>query len=336
MKRTLVFKIAIVFTITSLLAEILIRLTGIYYTYSEKAGLGFISLFDVNHSGSNYFHLPNQKIFVEKPEFSYEHTIDKYGFRNKNSDATSIYDYLIFGDSFTEGLGAPDDSTMPALLSKLMDAAVYNAGVMGSDPVYAYKNWLDNYPNIHTRNVLLVINMSDVGDIIIRGGLNRFSSHETTNYKPSPWYLPLYRCSHLFRTVLHFILRFDYMFNSPWNRNTNTQSAIDTIINNTVKFQQLCQGRNQQLLVLIHPLPQEYFTNIDSRITFSKIDELEIHLKKQQIQCINLRNDFEKNLPTTMHWQKVSWKTDGHFNSKGYFLFASIIDKKLKKTKVLN
>ncbi len=127
-----IFSIFIAAILFLLICEIGIRLTGLYSTVSEKVGNGFISLFSVQHKGWFYTHRSNQTLKISNPEFSFNHKMDAFGFRNNESIDTSRYSILAFGDSFTEGLGTSQDSTWPALLQNETGKQVYNAGIMGA------------------------------------------------------------------------------------------------------------------------------------------------------------------------------------------------------------
>lgn len=65
-------------------------------------------------------------------------TIDKWGFRNTNTDKTN-FDIVLIGDSFTEGSHVSDDAVWGRILEKKTGKSVYNLGMSGTDPL-AY--WL--------------------------------------------------------------------------------------------------------------------------------------------------------------------------------------------------
>ena len=188
------------------LCEVGIRFSGIYATLSEKSGNGFMSLFDVTHTGTLHKHQPLHDIHISNTEFSYVHRIDSLGFRNGGDTADRPYEVLALGDSFTEGLGAPQDSTWPARLGALWDRRVYNAGIMGSDPVYGLRLLEQEQLPFMPEQVIVAVNFSDVTDVVIRGGTERFRPDGTVRYRAEPAFMPLYRYSHFFRAVLHLLL----------------------------------------------------------------------------------------------------------------------------------
>lgn len=308
-----------------LTCEIGIRYTGLYATLSEKNGNGFLSLFQTTHHSVYQNYRPNDTLFIKNTEFSFIHIIDSLGFRNTMNDSLNRKEIIALGDSFTEGLGAPQDSTWPALLSHRMGLPVYNAGVMGSDPVFAQKI-ITAYPFPFDPKVYLIaINFSDITDIVIRGGKERFKADSSVVYSKPPGFMPIYRKSHLFRAFIHLVLGYDYMFNSPSNRVLNINSAIYTLCEILYEADTHLKEDGDRLVVFIHPVPHEYYKNMDRRLDFKLIDSLEPKLKRKGVEVYNIRSDLESQLVDKNAWMDVSWPIDGHFNSKGYDLMAEII-----------
>lgn len=324
-KKIKIWKWALSGVIFLLLLEVFIRFSGIYTTLAEKTGGGFISLFSVQHSGLYYTHKGQDTIHIRSKEFSYDHLIDSLGFRNKPNRDFTTYPIVAFGDSFTEGLGAPQDSTWPVLLqNKYNGKPVYNAGIMGSDPAYALKLLQDNYLGFTPETVLFAINYSDITDMAIRGGMSRFQGNEVI-YRDEPWFMPAYKHSHLFRAVMHLVFRYDYMFNSACDRKTRIHDAIQETANILSEANDYCTKKNIRMKVFVHPVPQEYYMRLDSRLNFKRVDELVPLLTQNKVDIVNLRPLFEATLKTPQAWKNVSWPVDGHYNGSGYLLMADYI-----------
>lgn len=132
---------------------------------------------------------------------------------NQNQNGFRI---LCLGDSFTEGDGAPSDSSWVKELTRKLDEnfdtnfLVYNAGVCGSD-VYFDNKILENvlYKTFKPDFVIQAINASDVTDIIYRGGQDRFNTDGTTSCKDCPKWEKLYQYSYLFRGLIRTIGGYD-------------------------------------------------------------------------------------------------------------------------------
>lgn len=305
-----------------------IRYTGLYATLSEKTGGGFLSLFEPTHTGALNTHVPGRDIHIANQEFVYTHRIDRLGFRNDSVPASGdTCGILALGDSFTEGLGAPQDSTWPALLARFSGQRVYNAGIMGSDPVYGLRLLQQGYFPFPYRKVVFAVNFSDLTDVVIRGGAERFLSDGTIRYHKPPLFMPVYRYSHTFRAFLHLVLGYDYMFNPPREREQRLNEALDTLTAALAEADKFCKSRGIQLAVYIHPVPQEYYMRLDRRLNFRKIDELEPRLREKGVDVMNLRPYFTSVLRNSEDWKAVSWSVDGHFNGKGYALMAQVIAK---------
>lgn len=308
-----------------MLLEVGIRYSELYTTLSEKTGGTFISLFSVQHEGVYYTHRPLDTIRIRSREFNYDHMMDSAGFRNTRLPGDTVsYSVLAFGDSFTEGLGAPQDSTWPVQLGRLTGQKVYNAGIMGSDPVYAYKMLKELRWGFDPETVLVAVNYSDITDWVIRGDEERFGT-DTVHYRPAPWFMPLYRYSHFFRAVLHLVFRYDYMLTPPGERETRLRQAMDGLVQVLGAMHTHCQNKGARFFVFVHPVPQEYYRNMDMRLNFRRVDELVPALQTAGVDAVNLRPGFEAHLKTADDWKNHSWPVDGHFNAKGYALMASLM-----------
>lgn len=324
----LFLRIALGLVLFLAVTELGIRFTGLYATLSEKTGGGFLSLFAPNHTGPWNVHTPGKDIYINSKEFNYTHRIDGLGFRNDSVPAPGdTCGVLALGDSFTEGLGAPQDSTWPALLARFSGQRVYNAGIMGSDPVYGLRLLQDGYFPFRYRELVFAVNFSDLTDVVVRGGQERFGADGEVHYRQTPWFMPLYRYSHTFRAFLHLVLGYDYMFNPPGRREQRLDEALDTLSETLALAHAYCGARGIKMKVYIHPVPQEYYLGLDRRLNFRKMDELESRLRQRGIQVLNMRPLMESVLKTPAAWQGVSWPLDGHFTAQGYALMASIMAK---------
>ncbi|MCS6934882.1 MAG: hypothetical protein NZM35_07010 [Chitinophagales bacterium] len=333
--RNRVQKLLLVFTIIAcaLLAEIALRISGVYETVSERNGKDFFNPYLPLHTGVHYRHKVNSVVHVAQPEFEYEHCYDARGYRNENNTDTGAIRILAFGDSFTEGLGAPADSTWPSLLEDISGCPVYNAGVMGSDPGYYYAAYLDIFRYWRPDIALYMLNFSDIYEVHTRGGLSRFGDDGKVHYKPTPCMLGLYKTSHLYRAIIHGVLRYDFMLNPPGERDKNVRASLDTIAQICELMNRACRSRGAAFIVFIHPVPQEYFKRLDTRTDFSRVDELCDMLAVKNVQCVSLRRAMENILQTADNWKNISWEIDGHFNSKGNRVIAQILSQHIKACK---
>ena len=127
---------------------------------------------------------PNDTVSFQTSEFDYFRTTNSLGFCEREFDTTkcdSVFRIFAVGDSYTEGMGVEADATWPNYLfdnleNKSFNVEVFNAGIVGSDPVFAYKIieniLIDFAPDL----IILSVNPSDISDAIFRGGMSRFKT----------------------------------------------------------------------------------------------------------------------------------------------------------------
>lgn len=230
------------------------------------------------------------------------------------------------GDSFTEGVGTPNDSTIPVQLGILLnqdsklDYEVWNAGVSGSDPIYCHKLFVDKLQPFSAELVILIMNNSDIIDLIFRDGYERFLDDGTSKFKPSPWILPFYKYSHSLRMIFQ-TLGYDEALLSPSEKEKESKIAITKISESLTKFYNSCQQNGTNFIVVFHAFPGEYRDGFNSE---GNILELTPHLDANQIPYISLHEPMGKYL-NRENIDSYSWPIDGHYNGKGYHIMAKCI-----------
>ena len=90
------------------------------------------------------------------------------------------------------------DSTWPRELERALNLCsrdsytVYNAGVAGCDPVYNYHFLRGKLWDVNWKAVIFCVNGTDVSEVMIRGGMERFKPDSKVEYtRPLVWE-PLY------------------------------------------------------------------------------------------------------------------------------------------------
>ncbi|MBU0487848.1 MAG: hypothetical protein KKA07_07995, partial [Bacteroidetes bacterium] len=206
--------------------------TKSHLSYSEKNGNFFYNSMYRKGYLENYKRKYNQKqsdiqiftrkpygnVILSKPEFMYEHSYNSLGLRDKEPKCdTGIYTIIGLGDSFTEGVGSPQDSTWLRLLEanisgreKTRSFQTINAGVSDSDPFAEYL-LLERKLMIYKPDLVIVaVNTTDVDDIIVRGGMERFVDG-SIEYNSGPWWEFFYQFSYIVRVVVHRVLHYNFM-----------------------------------------------------------------------------------------------------------------------------
>ena len=133
--------------------ESLLRVLGVGKGYNEELGFYYASGF-VEHNKSDkqskglWVHPRYEVSLDKKKEFSYVIKCNGEGLRDIDHNIkkdSSEYRIICMGNSFTEGIGAPQDSTWPRQLENILSLkskkkiTVFNAGNSGADVFFEYK-----------------------------------------------------------------------------------------------------------------------------------------------------------------------------------------------------
>lgn len=303
--------------------EFALRLNGFYNSFEEKQGLEYEIKYKKNTS--DWFHTwaPNVTIIYKNSEFKYINKYNNWGHRELPirfflEDQKRVKVACI-GDSFTEGDGAPYDSSWVKGIEHLLSNKnnkylFYNAGACGSDVFFDYKMLTCKLIKLKPKIVLATLNYSDVFDVIYRGGDERFNSDSTTTYKAGPNWEWAYQYSHVIRLIVNQFLGFNYHFIKRNDELKAEVNAIKLIKKKVIETYTFCKKNGIEYYLIIHPHP------------------LEINLKSNKLTetlanepfVINLFNDlypyYKKNNIANYYWPK-----NLHFNSKGYFVMSNKI-----------
>ncbi|MFN8321377.1 MAG: hypothetical protein U0T74_01845 [Chitinophagales bacterium] len=140
-----------------LLTEIGFRINGKYISYAERTGGEYSSPFQQDNLGWTHTLEPFVDVQDEKAEFTTRWISNNEGLNNPVIALEKTGKrVLVFGDGFVESVGAPNDSSYPRILEKLLQASsdttlqVINCGISGADIFpsinYWYQKWLSISP----------------------------------------------------------------------------------------------------------------------------------------------------------------------------------------------
>ncbi|MEZ5037608.1 MAG: hypothetical protein R2760_08995 [Chitinophagales bacterium] len=260
---------------------------------------------------------PNSTSDYSSIDFSYKHRYNELGLREQ---ALSIFkntkNILLLGDSFTEGAGAPEDSTLSKSLAFHLGQNIQciNAGVRGSDPVYEYQLLDTLFQLTNPKMVICNISYSDIPDIMNRGGDERF----TQGFRKQFWWEYFYGISFLFRKIMLDV--FEYR---PFQiQFEDLTYSVDVIMKKIIAFEQYCNSKGVPFLCIITPNLNELI-NLESFNFQDSFIELNKHTG---IRFINTQIGFTNYLNNhKMSPDKIYHLTDFHLNSKGYWLQGAIV-----------
>ncbi len=336
MKKTFRIKVVIVFSFTLtflVLSEIILRVKGSYKTYTEKIKNVYSCTYEQTLP---YFHLhnPGSEFVLDHTDFKYLYSINKIGIREvdfNKTKQTRTKRILCFGDSFTEGVGAPYDSSYVRALERQLkikstDFEVYNCAVSGSDPFYNYVLLKEKMMEYNPDIVTFTINTSDLTDFIFTGGSDRFIGDKVVARK-KPFFEPLFHYSHLARFIIIKILGYEWTL---LNKNDNIKmltNGVEEYLKLFIYINEMCETKGVDFLLIIQPHPDDILFPDGM---YKYLVSVKANLFKNKIKFIDLLPPLAEviNNNNIYHY---SWKTDGHYNSSGYQILGEKIVSETEK-----
>jgi len=318
-KKTIKYLVIILF-----LLETLLRITGINKSYNERTGSfymsGFISDMPMNEENPKlHIYPPNNLLIVERKEFEYPFKFNSDGLRDKRRTLdkdSNEYRIICLGNSFTEGIGTPQDSTWPALLEQYLQnengksISVFNAGVSSSDPFFEFILLRDKMLAYKPDLVLVTLGYTDLEFYRFRGGFERFTYDGFKYRKPPPWE-KIYAVSHICRFFTDKIFNFKFLM-SPQEFINDRINALNDTYTCMHFFNHLSHREDFKFAVIFNDDRPPFYKPLMEKLKNENIIDV-CDLYEFNTKCEKITNDTYKNL---------KWPIDGHYNSKGYDLVA--------------
>ena len=275
---------------------------------------------------------PGKSIEDWQNEFTYERTANSlgiFGFEPSSKDSSKLR-ILCFGDSFTQGVGAPEDSSWCASLEQNLNHLgvsneVVNAGLSGSDPIYAGLFFREVLWNAYQPDVVIfALNITDPYEVIIRGGEERVQADGTVRYRDAPWWEPIYATSHLARKLSIYLGFNGYLFKDSAENLAESREIIKSSFLNTYNFI-LKVNPNIKMFVIMHPMKEELAENMALSPT---LESYNIEAPIVAIDLLPLMT--QKVKAEDVEVNTLYWTFDKHHNSKGYWMMGNLIAQELK------
>lgn len=294
--------------------------------YAKVECIGNLKIYPPNLFSSN-----KNKEFTISIKTNNEGLCDNKFIINKPKNEIRI---AAIGDSFTQGIGTTSDSTWVNQLKQMLQSKnpqksinIMNAGVGGSDPFFYYmllKHRMLKYkPDI----VIITFNQSDIDDVEVRGGFERFLPDGTTQYKKGPSWEWLYAESYIFRLIIIDVLHYNRLLKPNLSTEETTQLTIAKYKPCFIKIKELCDSNNIKLITVFHP---QYFDITNGQFLLKPIYDW--YLKNISNQCLNLYDYYiEKEMMNSQNVFNYYWKIDRHHNGRGYGAFARGVEWKLNQ-----
>jgi lysophospholipase L1-like esterase len=333
MKLKSIFLFFMALFLSLAVAEGLLRLLGVAATQSEQQGQPYYSLYDQT-IGNHYRLLRcNTDYRNTTPDFDYLHRINRYGFVGEAPAMVAPRSRsMVFGDSFTEGVGAQSpDSSFPALLHDRLhvrwpdSVEVVNFGNGGSDVVFAVRYLLDSALRFAPARVVMSLNATDWNDIIQWGGEERFLPDGTARSAPGPWYTSLYEHSRIFRLLgLKFFALHPVSLLPPRQQADAIDQSGAIVLQTLLKADSFCRKNNIELVVVVHPSGANLSNEQSRQHPNPELKKLAKALRQNKVRCIDLWAPMREVIHPE-NGTEYYWPMDGHFTHQGYGLMAQIL-----------
>lgn len=349
--------------------EVVVRLVGLERTYSEKTR-GRYATYYGKSDPTWYHTLPSSTTGVtETREFSFPYRTNSLGFKEREIPPRADNGpalILVLGDSFAEGVGAPPAESWPRELERIITEergpgyTVYNAGISGSDPFFEQVLLRDRLLALKPELVVIAVNGSDLDDFVFRGGEERFIPDGSTRYRSEPAIEPLYHHSHLARLILRFLGYQHTLLRKEAVVRQYREAAL-RIGDLLIRCRDLCASKGARLLVVVHALPNEFrkpapqpppppgaagsespLRPLLKRVVRalglaptrgldhqSHLEALIERLRRNGLPCVNLSPALQEALGAGS-FSDYAWPVDGHFNARGYAIFARTLWEELE------
>ncbi len=322
------------------IAELVLRTYPGLQSYSESMGSIFYrSAYQNNFRPTrSWLHIRTPSISKTETREEYQHSIitNSEGLRDIEHSKTKKpgeFRIIALGDSFTEGAGVESiESTWVKILERSLNkrensqiTTIINGGVAGSDPLYEFVLLKEKLIEYQPDLVLLNINLSDIDDVIINGGNERFNPDGTVTLRNAPWFEPLFGSSFLCRLFVFKVLQYDYRLLSPAERKLEDDKAMGSIVDCITDFEKYATSHNFKMALIIHPTMEEVATNQ------SGMEELAQRIKSScSVAVLDLLEYFVEDVKMDQsNVYDYYWPIDRHHTELGYKVYAEGVERKL-------
>lgn len=323
------------------IAEVYLRINGRYSTWTERNQGQYVSPYETKLR-EPWINTYSGEFALQQPEFLFARRVNSLGLPDDEIQTRrDPGDLLVvaLGDSFTVGQGADFGDDYPNLLERLAGRSatrkvrVLNAGVEGSDPVFAYEVLERKLVGLSPDMVILLINDSDLEDIAFRGGFDRFNADGSLNLKDrEPWFSEWYRLSHLVRAIA-FGLGYDSFLQRKKDTRDRKKNYSPLVIEEvSKKIRDLGLKHGFQFYLFWHPMREIAEKLIrqggDSDPDFAALNQ---QLKSAGIHAFDTTPTILKGVRNS-GMEKIYRPIDKHFTPYGYELLARAIFERIGDT----
>lgn len=317
-------------------------------TFVEESGFDtFVSGFEKPWNRSGWLHVYPAYFELRHhyQEFSHLRVTNRLGLAEQDIPPTKApgeFRILALGDSFTEGVGTVYDSTWAKAFQRKLSATwpdnritTFNAGILGSDPFFEYTLLRERLSDLQLDLVIVAINGSDIDDIIMRGGMERFHPDGSTVYRmAAPSWEWLYGISFIFRHYVHDVLRYDWKFMTPDEAAAAQNAAVAQIKSAIDAFARLAEEAGFDLLFVTHPRKQEV---IATEYFFGLRDVVTDLTSHPGLASFDLLQYYRSNgIMSEENVAEFYWVIDPHHNGRGYQAMGEAIADAVRRLQLIS
>jgi lysophospholipase L1-like esterase len=330
-----------------LLLELSLRGRGTYANYHEQNGNpNYRSIYKQDSTSRFRVYPPNSDIGWPLTEYAHRRKTNALGLPERPLDearTAAEYRIIALGDSFTEGVGTSYESTWIKAVEKdlaahfpRLNVTTINAGIAGNDVYFEYVLLRERLLSFGPDLVIVAINNSDVTDITIKGGAERFRADgQIASRRTGPKWEWVYAISYIFRHVMHGVFGYNYLLLSPDDAITEERTAAEKIGRAISDFSDLARERHFKILFAFHPHAYE----IKGARYVGAFQDLvaDVNRSSNSASMIDLLDDYRTNrIITKENCDEFYWRIDAHHNAKGYETMGKAIARRVMDSHFLD
>jgi lysophospholipase L1-like esterase len=306
-------------------------------TYTERNGGAYFRQFRGERSWFRSY-MPGGPYRFTTSEYSHYRDINSLGLTGPEfirEKAPGEYRILALGDSFTEGLGTPADTTWVKVTEARLQERYperritsINAGMSGNDVFTEQMMLKEKLLPFNPDLIILALNTSDMNEIIVRGGSERFQPDGTVAYRNGPRWEPLYGLSYIWRAIAHQVLGYNFLLIKSRDMPARGREAAGLLDAALKSIRDLCRAKGIDFIVISHPHANEV---MQGEYGDAAYNDLVASIEgERDLQFVDLLKYYTQHgIITAETAQQFYWPIDLHHNTKGYQIMGEAIAKQV-------